>query len=67
MKDCIKIEFIEEYIKEKGLSNTQFCKQCKISYNTFLKIKRGEYMGKIDPLFRIARLMEIHIKELFCK
>ena len=59
------MELIEEYMKEKGLTNTQFCKQCKIGYNTFLKIKRGEYMGKIDPLFRIARLMKIHIKELF--
>ena len=67
MEKYVKMELIEEFIKEKGWTNTQFCRQCKISYRTFLKIKRGELGLRIDALFRIARAMKIHIKDLFAK
>ena len=67
MENNIKVELIENYIKENGLTNTQFCKHCKISYGTFLRIKRGEVGVKITALFRMARVMKIHIKDLFAK
>lgn len=65
MKENIKMEVIEQFMKEKGLTRTQFCKLCKISYGVFLKIERGEATVRISALFRIAKIMGIPIKELF--
>ena len=67
MKNYVNIDLIERFIKEKELTHTQFCKQCKISYHTFLKIQRGDYSIKINALFKISKTMKIHIKELFLK
>ncbi len=67
MEEIIKMELIEKFIKEQGFTKTQFCKLCKISYGTFLKIKRGEDAMMISALFKIARVMGVPIKELFKK
>mgnify|MGYP003294079102 CR=1 FL=1 len=64
MQEYVKVELIERFIKENGLTNTGFCKQCKIGYATFLKIKRGEYSVRVSALFRIAKVMGVHVKEI---
>ncbi len=67
MQEYVKTELIERFIKEKGLTNTEFCKQCRIGYATFLKIKRGEYSVRVSALFRIAKMLGVHVKELIRK
>ena len=64
MQEYVKVELIERFIKENGLTNTGFCKQCKIVYATFLKIKRGQYSVRVSALFRIAKVMGVHVKEI---
>ena len=64
MQEYVKVELIEQFIKENGLTNTQFCERCKIGYATFLKIKRGQYSVRVSALFRIAKVMGVHVKEI---
>ena len=65
MQEYVKIELIEQFIKEQGVTNTEFCKLCKISYSTFSKIKRGAYNVKINAIFKIARTVGVKAHELF--
>ncbi len=38
MKNIIKTELIENFVKENNLSKSKFCKMCKISQSTLYKI-----------------------------
>lgn len=38
MKNTIKTELIESFIKDNNLSKSKFCKMCKISQSTLNKI-----------------------------
>lgn len=67
MKEIIKTELIDQFIKEQGLTRTRFCKLCKMSYGTFVKIRRGECNVKMNAIFRMARVMRIKVHELFKK
>ncbi len=44
---------------------TEFCKICKISRETFKKIKNSDSRFCIKALFKIARVLDIEICELF--
>ena len=39
MKNTIKTELIENFIKDNNLSKSKFCEMCKISQSTLNKIK----------------------------
>ena len=43
MDNLIKTELIEEFLKEKEWSKSEFCRQCKISSKTFQKIMSNDY------------------------
>ena len=64
MENIIKTELIENYIKDNQLSKTKFCKICKICPSTLKKIFNNEDVNLI-ALFKIARVMNIHIHQLF--
>ena len=63
-KKIYKSEILEEYRKENNPSKQQFCKLCKISTNTYKKILNNENVI-ITSLFRIARVLNIHVCEMF--
>lgn len=67
MKNTIKIELIENFIKENNLSNSKFCKICKISQSTLNKIMTKSENFKISPLFKIARVLKIKVYQTFNK
>ena len=64
MKNEINIEKIQNYIKENNLSKSKFCELCKIGSNTLDRILNNKNF-KITALFKIARQMNIYIKDLF--
>lgn len=64
IKNCINKELIEGYIKEHNLTKTKFCKMCKISYSTLTRIL-NDYDFYLIALFRIARVMEVEVYNLF--
>ncbi|MDE7394871.1 MAG: helix-turn-helix domain-containing protein [Clostridiales bacterium] len=64
MKNPVNTQRINEYIKKNGLTATDFCQKCKISILTFNQISAGKDFELI-ALFRIARVMEVDICDLF--
>lgn len=65
MKKLIKTELIENYLKEKNLNKSRFCKECKISTGTLNKILSNKENFRINALFKIARTLGIQVFELF--
>ena len=65
MKNRIKTELIENFIKENNLSKSKFCEMCKISLSTLNKIMTNSGNFRIIALFKIARVLKIQVFEMF--
>ena len=65
MKNTIKTELIETFIKDNNLSKSKFCKMCKISQSTLNKIMTNNENFRIIALFKIARFLKIQVFEMF--
>ena len=60
-----KIELITNYMKENNLSKTAFCKQCKISYGVLNKILKDKSNIRLNVFFKIAKVLNIKVYELW--
>lgn len=65
MKEILKTDLILDFMKSMGWSKTKFCKTCKVTRLTFEKILNKNYHFSIKSLFRIAKVMNIEVWELF--
>lgn len=65
MKNTIKTELIENFIKDNNLSKSKFCKMCKISQSTLDKIMTSNENFRIIALFKIARVLKIEVYQIF--
>ena len=65
MDNVIKTEIIENFLIEKKLSKSKFCKMCKITPVTLQKIIANKYNFRIGALFRMAKVMIIEFCEIF--
>ena len=65
MGNTLKTKMIENYLKEYHLSKTKFCKLCKISYCTYQKMINNQDNFQIIALFRIAKVMDVEVYQLF--
>lgn len=65
MKNTIKTELIENFIKENNLSKSRFCKMCNISQSTLNKIMNNSENFRIIALFKIARVLKIQVYQMF--
>ena len=65
MKNKIKSDLIENFIKENNLSKRKFCEMCKISQSTLNKIMTNSENFRIIALFKIARVLKIQVFEMF--
>lgn len=65
MKNTIKTELIENFVKENNLSKSKFCKMCKISQSTLNKIMTNSENFRIIALFKIARVLKIQVYQMF--
>ena len=66
MKNKFKKEIIDNYLKENKISKTRLCKLCGISPYTLKKILNNENY-EISALFKIAKVIEIQVYQMFCK
>lgn len=64
MENLIKTELITDYITKNKLTKTKFCKLCNISYSVYVKIMSNQYNFCIVSLFKIAKLLNIEVKDL---
>ena len=65
MKNTIKTELIENFVKDNNLSKSKFCEMCKISQSTLNKIMTSNENFRIIELFKIARVLKIQVFEMF--
>lgn len=62
----IDTKLIVSYLKESNLSIVRFCELCGIGVGTYKRImSKGNC--KIDAIFKIARVINIHICQMFIK
>ncbi|MGN0960988.1 MAG: helix-turn-helix domain-containing protein [Christensenellales bacterium] len=61
----INIKLIENFIKENHLTKSKFCKMCKIGLSTLNKILANSENFRIVALFKIAKVLNIYIYQLF--
>lgn len=65
MKNKINVDMIKNYLTENKLSNTAFCKVCKISPSTLNKIISNKDNFRIIALLKIARVIKVQVHQLF--
>ena len=65
MKNTIRTELIENFIKENNLSKSKFCEMCKISQSTLNKIMTNSENLRIVALFKIAKVLKIQVYQMF--
>ena len=65
MKNTIKVELIENFIKDNSLSKSKFCEMCKISQSTLNKMMTNSENFRIIALFKIAKVLKIQVFEMF--
>lgn len=61
----INTDLIHEYMTKNGLCKKTFCKRCGISISTYDKVIKQQENLNIIALFKIARAMNLYIKDLF--
>ena len=65
MRNIVNTNTIYLYIHEHGITKTKFCEMCKISLSTLNKVLNGEVNVRVDILFKIAKVLQIEIHEMF--
>ena len=63
----VNTKLIEKYIEENNLSKRKFCQICKINPSTLKKIMTNDGNLRITALFKITRVLNVYIHELFEK
>lgn len=56
---------LEELRSQKGWTQQELADQVQVSRQTIISLERGRYNPSIILAFRLARLFEIAIEELF--
>ena len=64
MRPKFKTEVVINYIKEKELTITQFCKICKISYYRFSQFIKSDYNITVPPLIKMANVLNVNLIDL---
>lgn len=64
MKKIINVHRISKFIKYNKLTKIEFCKMCGIHISTLNKILQDRPKIRITALFKIARVMDLHICNL---
>ena len=68
MEKIINTKIIEDYIEQNNLSIAKFGEMCQICRQTYKQImKQEDYDYDLKILFRIARILNVQICELFLK
>ena len=63
MGNKIKTELITDFLKERGMSKTAFCRLCKIGARTLNKILAQDPSVNLIALFKISKATGIRTHE----
>ena len=65
MKNDVKKDTLINFMKENNLTKKEFCKRCGFCCATLNTILYEKGNFRLNHLFKIAKVMNIHIKDLF--
>ncbi len=65
MENIFNVDLIEDYRIRNRLSKTEFCKNCKISCQTYKKILRGSMDINTMSIVKIAYYTKIELYKIF--
>lgn len=65
-KNIINSQKIKDFMEENDYTKTKVCKMCHIDKSSLEKILRNCYDSKIIAIYKIAKVMNCPIKDLFC-
>lgn len=65
MGNDINVNLIKTYLKENKMSKTKFCKMCGINFSTLKKILNNQKNFKVNALFKIAKVLNMQVYEIF--
>lgn len=66
LESFLNTYYIEKKMKEKNISKSNLCKDCKISMVTLNKILNNETKGlTINPLIRITNYLDFLLQDFF--
>lgn len=63
MIPVIKVELIDEYIKEHKITLTQFCKISKIAPSTIKRMRENKDFNTI-AIFKLAKVLNLHASQV---
>lgn len=61
----VNLKLIKDYIKKNGLTYQQFCEKARIDIFDFKKLIIHDHDIDVLVLLKIAKILNIHIRELF--
>ena len=56
---------IEEYRAQRGWTQQELADHVRVSRQTIISLERGRYNPSISLAFRLSRLFQVEIEELF--
>ncbi|MBE5756403.1 MAG: helix-turn-helix transcriptional regulator [Clostridiales bacterium] len=65
MKEKFNVKIIKDYLEQKGICKTNFCKKCHMSVTSYNKILENNHSISCVVLFKIARELKVGIVDLF--
>ena len=64
-KGAVMKNLIEQMRKERGMTQQQLAAAVGVSRQTIISLENGKYSPSIELAFRLARLFQLSIEELF--
>ena len=64
MNFYINFEIIEDFIKKNNLSQIDFCKLCRISVNTLIRLKNKNINCYSTTIIKIADILGVKISQI---
>lgn len=64
-KGAVMKNLIEQMRKERGMTQQQLAASVGVSRQTIISLENGKYSPSIELAFRLARLFQLSIEELF--
>ncbi len=64
MEKRFKIEVLEDYRKNKGLSKTKFCKLCGVSYSVYKRLENQDLNIRTISFIKIVDFLGVKCRDL---
>lgn len=65
MKTLFRFDIVVEFIRDKKLTSSEFCKLCNIDLSELTKMQTGDISFKFESLCKIATYIDVDLFDFF--